>query len=34
MNPFHKPTEEIIEPYNSELLIIPKISGSPNYPTT
>ena len=34
MNPFHKPTEEITEPYNSKLLVFPTTNGSPYYRTT
>ena len=29
MNPFHRPIEERIEPYNSNLLLISTVSGSP-----
>ena len=31
MNPFHRPMEERKEPYNSKLLVIPTVSGSPYY---
>ena len=31
MNPFHRSIEEWIEPYDSKLLLIPTISGSPYY---
>ena len=34
MNSFHRPAEERIEPYNSKLLIIPKISRSPYHHTS
>ena len=32
--PFHGPIEERIEPYNSKLLLIPTICGSPYYHTS
>ena len=31
MNPFHRPLEIRIKPYNSKLLLIPTIRGSPYY---
>ena len=31
MNPFHRPIEARIEPYNSKLMLIPANSGSPYY---
>ena len=34
MNPFHKPIEEKIEPYNSKLLLIPTIKECPYYHTS